>query len=184
MPWTWIGNVTFLFGTDCPLLGVYPSSACILCRISRSRFAFPSCLLGRIWNLLDTILGPPCLFFFFVLIFELIIPFPCPCPTAGRNMWWVPSENSWITALCLQWCYAKQKYSFLQRNRSVVILLQQWNCSRGEHKSSSIYIFNEPQLKVVGWRVRVNVLFSDFYSRPCCCWSKRHFPGTLGLPEP
>lgn len=80
--------------------------------------------------------------------------------------------------------YAKQKYSFLQRNRSVVILLQQWNCSRGEHKSSSIYIFNEPQLKVVGWRVRVNVLFSDFYSRHCCCWSKRHFPGTLGLREP
>lgn len=81
-------------------------------------------------------------------------------------MWWLLLENWWIIALYLWRYYAKQKYSFLRRSRSIVILLLQRNGSRSEY-NSSIYIFNEPQLKLVSWRVRVNVLFSDFYSSSC-----------------
>lgn len=66
----------------------------------------------------------------------------------------------------------KAEVLFLHRSRSIVILLQQMNCSRGEQNSSSIYIPNKPQLKVVSWRGRVNVLFSDFYSSHCGCCSK------------
>lgn len=79
-------------------------------------------------------------------------------PATGRNMWWWLLVNWWITALHLC-CCTKQKCFFLHRSRSIVILPQAWDCSRGEH-NSSIYILNEPQLKVVSWRVRVNVLFS------------------------
>lgn len=92
-------------------------------------------------------------------------------------------ENWRIVALHLG-CYSRQNSSFLHRSRSIVILPQRKNWSRGEHNSSSIYIFNESQLKVVSWRVRVNVLFSDFYDSSCCCWFKLHVTGTLELQKP
>lgn len=129
---------------------------------------------GRVQNFLDTIFWLTCVLLLFPLIFKLLTLSTCLCPTTSRDMWWLLLENEWIIALYLRWYHAKQKYSFLHRSRSIVMWLQQWNCSRGEHKSS-VYIFNEPQLKVVSWRVRVNVLFSDLYTSDGCCRSRPHF---------